>query len=71
MASYTIRFREGGSVVLEGTRLHATHQEGSNFPVIFIFGSDGRQVAVLPGDAVKAVYLKEAEKETEGGPIAM
>jgi len=40
-------------------------------PLITILDEQRECLAVMPGDAVRAVYLKDAETKTEGGLTAI
>lgn len=71
MPIYVVRFREGRDIAVEGTDAQWTYPEGTHAPVITVLGQGNKRVAIIVGDAVTAVYLKDAEKETDGGPIAV
>ena len=66
MSEFIVRLRRGGWFVLEGDHLHWAYKDGSDLPLITILDEGNHRLAIMPADAVEAVYRKDAEKEAKG-----
>ena len=71
MATYIVRLRDAPPFGIEGAGIDFHFPEGSHSPVITIVDEDSHILAIMPGDAVRTVYLEGAERKTEGGPVPL
>lgn len=71
MVTFIVRWREGGNIAVEAKQITSKYPDGTGAPVITAFGEGNEIVAIIPGDAVSAVYRKDAETKAEGGPVGM
>jgi hypothetical protein len=71
MATYIVKLKEAPPFAVEGAQLGYFYPDGAHVPLITILDEQRECLAVIPGDAVRAVYLKDAETKTEGGLTAM
>ena len=69
MAEYVVLLKEGQPLTIKGERLHVGVREGSDAAVISVLDASNAIVAVIPADAAKAIYLKDAgEVQPRGRP---
>ena len=65
MPIFTIKLREGSDIAVEGVAIHWFHPQGTHAAVVYVMGEGNKRVAMIPSDALRAIYLQEAEKETK------
>jgi len=65
MPIYIIRPREGPDMAVEGVAIHWFHPQGTHAAAVYVMGEGNKRVAIIPSDALRAIYLQEAEKETK------
>lgn len=65
MPIFTIEFREGPDIAVEGAQVTFTYPDGTHAAMVYIMNESKQFVAIIPSDALRAIYLQEAGKETK------
>jgi hypothetical protein len=65
MPIFTIKLREGPDIAVEGVTIAWSATQGSPAAVVYVLGQGNKRVAIIPTDALRAIYLQEAEKEVK------
>ena len=65
MPIFTIKLREGADIAVEGMTIELSAPQGTPAAIVYVLGEGNKRVAIIPCDALRAIYRQEAEKETK------
>jgi len=63
MPIFNIELREGPDIAVEGKTIEWSAQQGTHAAIVYVLGEGNERVAIIPTDALRAIYLQEAQKE--------